>query len=646
MSEYLRLACAVPAVRVGDVVKNTEEICRFIGQADDRGCDVVLFPELSLTGYTCQDLFYQETLLEAVKKGLQKIADCTKHHPGVTAIVGAPVVLDDLTFNCAAVLSGGYLRGLVPKTYIPDYNEFYEKRWFSSALNLKSREFTAGQLGLKGAYTVPAGRDLLFAVGDALLGAELCEDLWAPVPPSTFLALNGAQIVVNLCASNEIVGKRANRRDLAVHQSLACKCAYAVCSAGATESTQDLVFSGHSVIAEGGTVTAENQNAIDSDYLLPCDIDLAKIHAMRRKNKTFSDAVIAFSEVPRQVICSTAALRGDGSLQKIEKSPFLPEDPEECRKLCMEVFHMQVAGLKQRLSLLGANAVLGLSGGLDSTLALLVCTETMRQLGRPMTDVYTVTMPCFGTSDRTYQNAMQLMDILGVSKKEVSIADAVTGHFRDIGHDIHVHDGTYENAQARERTQVLMDYASIVKGLVVGTGDLSELALGWCTFNGDHMSMYAVNCTVPKTMIGPMILTIAELPQYQAAKAILKDIVDTPISPELLPPDAEGKISQQTEDIVGPYKLHDFFLYYAVGFGFTPKKIYRIACNAFQDEFDRETIKKWLKNFYRRFFTQQFKRSCVPDGVKTGVIGLSPRGDLRMPSDASARIWLDEAESL
>ena len=649
MLDYIRISCAVPAVRVGDVMKNAEDICNKIQEADAQRADVIVFPEMELTGYTCADLFFQDTLLRSSMLGLQQIVDFSKQYPAVTAVVGTPAVIAGQMYNCGAVISDGKLLGLVPKTFLPNYNEFYERRWFSSSEDLQVSQVTAGELGLAGEAVIPVGRDLLFRIGEgSILGIEICEDLWTPVPPSTMLSLNGAEVIVNLSASNETVGKRSQRRDLVRHQSSICNCIYAYASAGYTESTQDLVFSGHSLISENGTVIAENQKHIDTDYLLTMDADLGRIRSERRKNKSVKDSVSIYGKVEpiRLIDVAGQPLRGDGTMRRINKLPFVPSTREERYARCMEIFEVQAAGLKQRLKTIGANAVIGISGGLDSTLALLVAVEAMRQLGRPLSDVYGVTMPCFGTSDRTYNNAWELMKILGINAKEISIKDAVSQHFRDIGHDPNVHNGTYENSQARERTQILMDYASLVNGIVVGTGDLSELALGWCTYNGDHMSMYSVNGTVPKTLIRWIIEAVAEHPDYAPARAVLQDILDTPISPELLPPDAEGKISQQTEDLVGPYALHDFFLYYVLRFGFTPTKIYALACKAFEGDFDTATIKKWLKSFYRRFFTQQFKRNCMPDGVKVGSIGLGPRGDWRMPSDASSRVWLDEVEML
>jgi len=650
MLDYIRIACAVPPVKVGDTVKNAEDICRYIEKADEAGADLVVFPELALTGYTCQDLFFQDTLHEGVKAGLHKIAECSKAHPRLTAVVGLPVRVGMRMYNAAAVVADGCVH-LTAKTYIP----VGEKRWFDSVSDLPEwgEMVHLEDLGLDNCrqMEIPMAKNLIFTLPEGTkLGIEICEDLWSPVPPGTMLALNGAEVVVNLSASNELAGKRAYRRDLVKHQSAALDCVYAYCSAGYTESTQDLVFSGQSIIAEDGTVLAETQQSVASDYLLVMDCDLGRIRANRRKNKSFVDTAAAMKPAFRPYEAwfpNNTKFRSDGSLYPLQKLPFIPASKEDRQARCREIFQLQVTGLKQRLRCIGnANAVIGISGGLDSTLALLVAVEAMRQMGRPASDVYGVTMPCFGTSDRTYNNAWELMRKLGISCKEINIRKAVSQHFEDIGHDSSVHNATFENSQARERTQILMDYASIVGGIVVGTGDLSELALGWCTYNGDHMSMYGVNGTVPKTLIRWIIETVADDPAFAASKEVLMDVLDTPISPELLPPDAEGKISQQTEDLVGPYALHDFFLYYVLRFGFRPGKIYTLACRAFRNDFDAETVKKWLKNFYRRFFTQQFKRSCMPDGVKVGSVGLGPRGDYLMPSDATARIWLDEVEKL
>ena len=650
MLDYIRIACAVPQVKVGDVKKNVQDICGRMAQADQQKVDLLVFPELSLTGYTCADLFFQDTLLAAARNGLREIVDCSAAYPALTAVVGLPVKLGAQLYNCAAVVCGGKLRGIVPKTFIPNHGEFGEKRWFASAMDLQIANLADADFPeLADCQDVVIGTDCIFRLGDgARFAVEICEDLWSPIPPSTQLALGGAEIVVNLAASNETVGKRPYREDMVKHQSAACICAYAFCSAGATESTQDLVFSGHSVIAQKGKVLAQNEKDIDSDYMLVTDVDLGAIRADRSQNATFRDAATAYLE-PYDITCvdcCAEALRSDGTLHPLKKHPFVPGARQERLARCKSIFHMQVAGLKHRLKTIDANAVVGISGGLDSTLALLVSVAAIKELGRPATDVYGITMPCFGTSDRTYQNSLDLMKLLGISSREINIRNAVNVHFADIGHDPAVHDTTYENAQARERTQILMDYAGRVGGIVIGTGDMSELALGWCTYNGDHMSMYGVNCSVPKTLIRWIIEAVMEDADFAAAKAVLADILDTPISPELLPPDEQGKISQQTEDIVGPYELHDFYLYYVLRYGFTPRKIYTLACRAFREEFTPETIKKWLQVFYRRFFTQQFKRNCQPDGVKIGTVSVGPRMDLKMPSDASARLWLQEAEEL
>ena len=648
MLEYMRIACAVPCVAVGNVKKNVQDICNHIAEADNKKVDLLVFPELALTGYSCGDLFFQKTLLTAARKGLLEVINFTQNHDKLTVVVGLPIEIGGQLYNCAAVVSGGVLHGLVPKTFVPNHGEFGEKRWFASAMDLAVAYLPASDFPELKQEDVFVGTDCTFSVGEARIGIEICEDLWAPVPPSTYLALSGAEVIVNLAASNETVGKREFRRDMVKHQSASCLCAYAFCSAGACESTQDLVFSGHSVVAQTGKVLAENEKNIEDGYMLITDVDLGAVQIERVRNSTFRDAKTAYigEDDVYCIDCSCHKLRGDGSFYEISKLPFVPDEKQTRAKRCKDIFEIQVAGLKHRLQTIGAKPVIGISGGLDSTLALLVSVAAVKELGREASDVYGITMPCFGTSDRTYQNSLELMRILGVSGKEINIRNAVNTHFADIGHDPNTHDTTYENAQARERTQILMDYAGKVGGIVVGTGDMSELALGWCTYNGDHMSMYGVNCSVPKTLIRWIIETIADTPDFSDAKTVLTDILDTPISPELLPPDTQGKISQQTEDIVGPYGLHDFFLYYMLRFGFSPQKIYALACRAFCDDFDGATIKKWLQTFYRRFFTQQFKRNCQPDGVKIGSVGVGPRMDLKMPSDASAKLWLEEVEAL
>ena len=645
MLDFVRIACAVPPVKVGDVKKNTADICAYIEKADLQKADIVVFPELALTGYSCGDLFFQDALHHSVKEGLKRIVECSKEHPEITAVVGLPVRVGPQMYNCAAVIKAGRIEGLVPKTYIPNDNG--EDRWFSRGNQKQTEWISKKDLGLAEEGGIPVDCKFIFTFDNITqIGVEICEDLMVPMSPSTTLALNGAEIILNLSASHELIGKRSYRRELVKYQSAACHCIYAFCSAGYTESTSDVVCSGHSLIAENGTILAENDQPIATDYMMVMDCDLGKIRSDRISDKSFRTLAAENQKEFSMWGSGEGTLRSDGMLYPLRKLPFVPSSKAERDERCMEIFNIQVAGLKQRLATINTNAVIGISGGLDSTLALLVAVEAMRQLGRPLTDVYGVTMPCFGTSDRTYNNSWELMRKLGISSKEISIKNAVTLHFEDIGHDINVHNATFENAQARERTQILMDYASVVGGIVVGTGDLSELALGWCTYNGDHMSMYGVNGSIPKTLIRWMIEAIAEQPDFAAAKDVLMDILDTPISPELLPPDAKGKIAQKTEDLVGPYALHDFFLFYALRYGFTPTKIYTLACRAFEGDFDGETIKKWLKNFYRRFFTQQFKRNCQPDGVKVGSVGLGPRGDWHMPSDASARVWLEDAESL
>ena len=635
MLDFIRVASAVPPVTLGDSVKNAQDICRYIISADKANCDLVVFPELALTGYTCADLFLQNTLMTQSMKGLETIMACSAEYPAITAVVGTPAVIEGQMYNCAAVISGGTLLGLVTKTHLPNYGEFSERRWFSSSKDMQARTVTLEALGISGDGIVPVGRDLLFKIGDGcVVGVEICEDLWTPLPPSTLLTINGAEVIVNLSASNEVAGKRKVRTNLVEHQSNVCTCVYAYCSSGSSESTQDLVFSGHSIIAENGRVLAENTKIIDNDYLLYADADLGTIRASRRKNKSVRDAAAFYGKVEpmRTVDCRCKSLRSDGNCYPLEKYPFVPKDASEAK----DIFAIQTAGLKQRLKVVGAKPVVGLSGGLDSALAFLVAAAAVENSA----DVQAVIMPGFGTTERTHNNALKLANALGATVKVVDIRPAVSLHFADIGHDESVQDGVYENAQARERTQVLMDYAARVGGIVVGTGDLSELALGWCTYNGDHMSMYSVNGTIPKTLVRWMVEKLSELPQFESARDALRDIIVTPVSPELLPH------RQITESIIGPYDLHDFFLYHVARFAYAPSKIYALACRAFADVYDGPTVKKWLRVFYTRFFGQQFKRNCLPDGVKVGNISMSPRGDWRMPSDASARIWLDEVDRL
>lgn len=644
MFDFIRLACAVPDVEVGNTEFNTQEIIKYIDINKD--ADIIVFPELSVTGYTCADLFFQKTLIDGAKVGLRRIAETTCDTDSAVA-VGAPLVIGGRLYNCAVMMSHGRVDGIAVKTFIPTYNEYYEKRWFSSAAELKISSVGSDELGLDGEYDIPVGGNLIFNYSGVKVGVEICEDLWAPLPPSTLLTLAGAEVILNLSASNETIMKRKYRTELVSQQSARSICAYAYASAGMTESTTDLIFSGHSLICENGGVLCQNDSLIDGGYSLKHDVDLGRIRADRAENKTFGDSAALYLDGKDFVeIKKNLKLESDGGLYEIKKLPFVPSAKKDRIERCMDIFRMQVAGLKKRASKIGGKMVLGVSGGLDSTLALLVCAETARQLGRDPSDVVAITLPCFGTTKRTHSNAWELMQTLGVHAMEIDIKEACTLHCRDIGHPTDQFDVTYENIQARERTQVLMDYACKLGGFVVGTGDLSELALGWCTYNADHMSMYGVNCGVPKTLVRWMISALIDYNVFPESTRVLEDIIDTPISPELLPPDADGNIQQETEEIIGPYALHDFFLYYLLRFGFSPSKIFFLAEKAFKEDFDSETILKWLEVFYKRFFTQQFKRSCLPDGVKIGSVCLSPRGDWRMPSDASYKIWIDEIEKL
>lgn len=644
MFDFIRLACAVPDVEVGNTEFNTQEIIKYIDINKD--ADIIVFPELSVTGYTCADLFFQKTLIDGAKHGLRRIAQTTNDTDSAVA-VGAPLVIGGQLYNCAVMMSHGRVDGIAVKTFIPTYNEYYEKRWFSSAAELKVSSVSSDELGFDEKYDIPVGNNLIFNYSGVKVGVEICEDLWAPLPPSTLLTLAGAEVILNLSASNETIMKRKYRTELVSQQSARSICAYAYASAGMTESTTDLIFSGHSLICENGGVLCQNDSLIDGGYSIKHDVDLGKIRADRAENKTFNDSAALYLDGKDFVeIKKNLNLESDGELYEIKKLPFVPSAKKDRIERCMDIFRMQVAGLKKRASKIGGKMVLGVSGGLDSTLALLVCAETARQLGRDPSDVVAITLPCFGTTKRTHSNAWELMQTLGVHAMEIDIKEACTLHCRDIGHPTDQFDVTYENIQARERTQVLMDYACKIGGFVVGTGDLSELALGWCTYNADHMSMYGVNCGVPKTLVRWMISALIDYNVFPESTRVLEDIIDTPISPELLPPDADGNIQQETEEIIGPYALHDFFLYYLLRFGFSPSKIFFLAKKAFKEDFDNETILKWLEVFYKRFFTQQFKRSCLPDGVKIGSVCLSPRGDWRMPSDASYKIWIDEIDKM
>ena len=660
---YMKVASAIPAVRVGDVIFNTQKIEEQIVLAEGKGVDVIVFPELSLTGYSCQDLFRQQILLEASEQGVMMLLDFTRKLD-IIAIIGAPVVAGDLLLNCGIVIQHGQILGIVPKTYLPNYSEFYEKRWFASAQDLRDQElrFAGHKVKLTSAVQ-------LFRTYDGFMfGVEICEDVWAPAPPSNKLALAGADVIFNLSASDELIGKNNYLKSLLSQQSARTMTGYVYSSCGFGESTQDVVYGGNALVYENGKLLSESKRFSIEPQMVLTQIDVEKLRAERRTNSTYVNAQrnVKFSMLDKQFdICVIDAAPAENQREfvmerDVNPHPFIPTT-SDMRASCEEIFNIQVMGLAKRIvHTYAKTVVLGISGGLDSTLALLVCVKTFDKLGMNRKGIFGVTMPGFGTTDRTYNNAMSLMQSLGISIKEVSIAKAVTQHFEDIGHDMSVHDVTYENSQARERTQILMDLANKLGGMVIGTGDLSELALGWATYNGDHMSMYGVNASIPKTLIRHLVNYVAESGVDEQSRATLQDIIDTPISPELIPADENGNIKQKTEDLVGPYELHDFFLYYFLRFGFRPSKIFMLAKKAFletngervkisdqdPDNYDEDTIKKWLKTFLRRFFSQQFKRSCLPDGPKVGSVSLSPRGDWRMPSDATATIWLQEAENL
>ena len=632
---FIKVAAAVPAVKVGDVVYNVQQIESLIAQAEGRGVEVMVFPELCLTGYTCQDLFREQLLLDKAEEGLLMLLDFTRKLD-VISIVGLPVVINGLLYNCAAVIQHGTILGVVPKTYLPNYGEFYEKRWFASAQDLNPAE-----IYLAGSPVSVSAEPIIFSTGDDVkFGIEICEDVWAPIPPSNNLALAGADIIFNLSASDELIGKHRYLCSLLAQQSARTISAYVYASSGFGESTQDLVYGGNAMVFEDGSLLIDGERFSLQPQIQVAQVDVERLRMERRQNTTFINAQRHSSA--RHIAAKPVAPRDFELIRQVDAHPFIPKDGD-MQQGCEEILNIQVAGLAKRLYHIGASkAVIGISGGLDSTLALLVTVKSFDKLGLDRKGIIGITMPGFGTTDRTYNNAMALMKALGVTIREISIAKAVTQHFEDIGHDMQKHDVTYENSQARERTQILMDVANQVNGIVIGTGDLSELALGWATYNGDHMSMYGVNAGVPKTLIRYLVSFVAG----ELATDILLDIIDTPISPELIPADAMGNIKQKTEDLVGPYELHDFFIYYFLRWGFSPKKIFILAQKAFDKTYDDATIKKWLQTFCRRFFTQQFKRSCLPDGPKVGSVSLSPRGDWRMPSDASSALWLKECEEL
>ena len=631
---FVSVACGTPKLRLADCNYNAEQTFTLMRKAEKAGAKVLVLPELGLTGYSCGDLFYQDTLLRASEEALSTVLAATRNLEVVTA-VGMPLRVNNKLYNCAVIIQKGTVLGVVPKTHLPNYGEFYEKREFATA---PEENGTVTLLG----KSVPFGNKLVFRCAnmpDLALGFEVCEDMWAPCSPAVDLTAAGATVIGNLSASNDIIGKDSYRRQLVTMQSAKLLCGYVYTSAGEGESSSDVVFGAHQMIAENGTMLAERR--FDGG-LLVSEVDVQKLCYERRRTQMF-DKTPAVWEVPFSLTLSETKLT-----RYVAPQPFVPEGKEDRDARCREILLIASLGLKQRLEHTGAKtAVVGLSGGLDSTLAVLITGLAMKMLDRPMTDIVAVTMPCFGTTDRTKNNAVILAERMGATLKTVDISASVRSHFKDIGHDMEDHSVTFENGQARERTQVLMDIANQTGGLVIGTGDLSELALGWCTYNGDHMSMYGVNCSIPKTLVRHLVGYLARdnAEKDQELHDVLEDILDTPVSPELLPA-VQGKISQKTEDLVGPYELHDFFLYYMLRWGFSPAKTYRLAVYALGKQYSRGVILKWLKTFYRRFFTQQFKRNCVPDGPKIGSVAMSPRGDWRMPSDAKMNLWQAELDTL
>lgn len=691
---FIRVAAAIPELKVGACGYNTEKITEMIRDAEDAGVEAVVFPELSITAYTCADLFQQDRLLKAALEGLDKIARTTREMK-IVVIVGLPLLLDNQLFDCAVVVQGGEILGIIPKTYIPGYSEFYEERWFASARTAQS-----DHVELFGRQ-VPFGMDLLFVSQEPdmsgkqpselyaglirtddtasnytvtstapydtsantapccttvdtvpaytpntfCFGVEICEDLWIPIPPSSYLAAAGASVIFNLSASNEVIGKAEYRRDLVRQQSGRCIAGYVYASSGVHESTTDVVFGGHAMIAENGSVLCESERFRRDSQMIISEIDTQRLLNYRIKNTSYMDGDIkhSFRKIPFTIY------RDDSLRLKryVDPHPFIPSDKHGRDERCSEIFAIQTAGLAKRLEHTGIKrAVIGISGGLDSTLAMMVTAGAFDLLQLPRKNILAVTMPGFGTTDITHDNAVKLINSLGAEFREINIVKACMQHFEDIGHDPSVLDVTYENVQARERTQILMDLANKHNALVIGTGDLSELALGWCTYNGDHMSMYSVNCGIPKTLVRHLVRYVAENADDETVTEVLLKILDTPVTPELLPPDKNGEIQQKTEDIIGPYELHDFFIYHMLRYGASPAKILYLAEQGFEDRYDTQTILSWLKVFIKRFFSQQFKRSCLPDGPKVGTISLSPRGDWRMPSDASAEEWLKELDNL
>ena len=631
---FVKVAAATPDIRVADVEFNTQNIINAMEEAQKNGAKILVFPELCVTGYTCSDLFDHSVLLKVSRKALLEIAENT-NDKDMLVFVGAPLEVNGKLYNVAAAMNQGEIIGFTTKTFLPNYGEFYEMRQFTPGPQ------TVREITFEG-KKIPFGPQILFqaeGMEELVVAAEICEDVWSPVPPSIQAALEGATVIVNCSASDETIGKDTYRRALISGQSARLISGYIYANAGEGESTTDLVFGGHNIIAENGTVLKESSRYVNE--IIYSELDLQRITGERRKNTTFQPLdEETLVRVPFTVEETKTFLT-----RTFPKKPFVPSDEQTRAQRCEEILTIQAMGLKKRLAHTNARtAVVGISGGLDSTLALLVTARAFDMLGRDKKDIIAVTMPCFGTTDRTYQNACEMSKKVGATLIEVPIADAVNVHFRDIGHDPEDHSVTYENCQARERTQVLMDIANKTWGMVIGTGDLSELALGWATYNGDHMSMYGVNASVPKTLVRHLVKYAADDTKDEALKNVLYDVLDTPVSPELLPP-KDGDIAQKTEDLVGPYELHDFFLYFMLRFGYEPSKIFRIACMTFDGEYDKETIFKWLETFCRRFFSQQFKRSCLPDGPKVGTVALSPRGDWRMPSDACVAVWMKDLEA-
>ncbi|MST84899.1 NAD(+) synthase [Hallella mizrahii] len=642
---YIKVASAVPLVSVANCNENVKNIETLIAQAEGQGVEIIVFPELCLTGYTCQDLFRQHVLLDAAEVAVMKLLEFT-NQLDIIAIVGAPVAVGDLLLNCAIVIQKGHVLGIVPKTYLPNYSEFYEKRWFASAQDLRSCTFHfAGH-----SVSITSSPQLFRTMDGVTFGIEICEDVWAPTPPSNHLALAGADIIFNLSASDELIGKHDYLLSLLSNQSARTMSGYVYSSAGFGESTQDVVYGGNALIYENGKLIAQGERFSLQPQLQTAQIDVEYLRSERRMNTTFTNAQRRMINEDIRFIDADVVDHHDFVLERtVNPHPFIPQS-DDMERSCNEIFSIQVMGLARRIVHTHAKTVVvGVSGGLDSTLALLVCVKTFDKLGMDRNGIVGVTMPGFGTTDRTYNNAVSLMNSLGVTIREISIAKSVTQHFEDIGHDMQVHDVTYENGQARERTQILMDLSNQLGGLVIGTGDLSELALGWATYNGDHMSMYGVNASIPKTLIKYLVEFVAKTVDDKSASTLF-DIIATPISPELIPADEHGNIKQKTEDLVGPYELHDFFLYYFLRCGFSPRKIFMLACHVFDGThpqkgvsiYSEETIRHWLRTFCRRFFAQQFKRSCLPDGPKVGSVSLSPRGDWRMPTDAQSALWLEE----